>query len=173
LNKIFATLTLALAMIGSVFAQTPYSTSSFSATFNGTVDVDSHRSSGGTSNNVEYSSFANGITEIVIVRTVDHDIDVNLTSSQFYRNNVGGGATLLDKYNSDGAYQGHPFSYGLFTYTKDGVDYSLRSRFIIVNSRTAIFIQMVMPTEKANAEPKTPNDALVVWQDFENSLNIN
>jgi hypothetical protein len=171
MKKFLATLTLALAFVGSAFAQT-FTTSAFSANFNGAVSTDTFRSKANTSNNVQYGSFANGITETVIVRTVDHDIPVDLSSSQFYRSNTTD-LVLVTKYNSDGTYQGHPYSYGYFTYTNDNVNYVVQERIIIVNSRTAIFISMTM-TEAQHAEtPNVPNTSTIqVWQDFENSLDI-
>ena len=168
MKKFFTAFTFILALAISSVAQT-YSTPVFSATFNGDVKVETFRNS--TNSNTAYSSFSNGITELVVVRTVDHDIDVNTTSSQFYRANTTG-ATLVDKFNSDGEYQGHPYSYGLFEYTDSGIAFTERERIIIVNSRTVIFIKMIMTAEKASNEPNTPGNALQVWQDFENTLNI-
>ena len=193
MKKFFTAFTFILALAISSVAKT-YSTPVFSATFNGDVKVETFRNStnsntayssfsngitklkvktfrNSTSSNTAYSSFSNGITELVVVRTVDHDIDVNTTSSQFYRANTTG-ATLVDKFNSDGEYQGHPYSYGLFEYTDSGIAFTERERIIIVNSRTVIFIKMIMTAEKASNEPNTPGNDLQVWQDFENTLNI-
>jgi hypothetical protein len=169
MKKVFALLALTLALSFGAFAQT-YNTATFFADFNGSVDVSNF--SNETNTNVSYNSSANGVSEHIIVRTVNHDIDVNLTSSQFYRGNVKD-VERIEKFDNDGTYQGHPFSYGYYVYNVDGVRYVLRERFIIVSSREVIFIQMVIPENLSDSLPSTPGTmTLKVWNDFENSLGI-
>ena len=101
----------------------------------------------------------------------DGVLAVDYTSSDFYRSTtVFEGETLSTTYLSNGMYDGHPYSYGCYLSTVEGVDYIRFTRYIIVNSKRAIFISMIMVNSPNNA--KTPAGAVQVWQDFENTLVI-
>jgi len=143
----------------------------FSVDFSSQPQVETFRNDANTSTRTVYTAIGNEAVEQVVVVKVDHDIPVDYTSSDFYRDaDVNTGETLATNRNSQGLYQGHPYSYGCYTSTVNGVDVIRFSRFIIVNSRTAIFIVMAMPN--SDNAPKTPTGAFQAWQDFENTLNI-
>jgi hypothetical protein len=175
MKKIFATLTLALAMIGSAFAQTQYSTSKFSAAFNSSVTVnDLGPNDAKTGSTIEYESSVNDVLEIVAVRTINAGsyVDVNSTTAEYYAQQQlnGKGMTLVTRTSKDKAgndqttYQGHPFSYICTEFDNNGVKYWMRTRFIVVDSNTVLFVQMVSPADKSDRDE---------WTRFEFSLNIN
>lgn len=172
MKKFLATLTLALAMVSSAFAATTYNNSKFSADFNGPVTMeDLGLNQTGTGNTVMYKSDTNGVQEGVAVRTINGNIAVNLDSAEFYANqqlNIKG-HTLVSRTSKDTSgndqryYQGHPFSYICTEFTEDGVKYWMRTRFIIVNSNTVLFVQMLSTAEKSDRDE---------WTRFEFSLDV-
>jgi hypothetical protein len=101
------------------------------------------------------------VSQSVFVRIVDHDIAVNHESSNFYANNDSTGGTMSDV--KQDYYQGHPFTYSCHTYDVGGVSWTKRTRYIIVNARTVIFIWQI----SLAAYNDTPE-----WTAFENSLVI-
>jgi hypothetical protein len=116
---------------------TTYSNSYFSATFEGPVKDDIERNPSGKSTNHTYEFCCTNVDQEVIVRTLDSDIPVNFSSSNFYANDDNtGGITST----TTGNYQGHPFTYSLRRFTRDGKEISKRERFIIVNPRVVMFI---------------------------------
>jgi len=145
----------------TAFQTTPYFNNYFSATFNGTVEANSSRSDNGQSTNYIYESTNHGVTQVVVVRIVDHDIAVDYTSSDFYANDDRTGGTV-DQTSRD-HWQGHPFTYTFRHYQREGNDLGKRTRFIIVNSRTVIFIYQIA----AYSYDDRPE-----WLDFEYSLSI-
>jgi len=145
----------------TAFQTTPYSTSAFSATFNGGVETSGYRSSENHSSNSVYISTNHGVMQRIVVRTVDYDIPVDLTSSNFYADDDTTGGTIDNR--STAVWEGHPYTYTRHLYTVNGVEFSKRTRYIIVNSRTAIFIQQVSASSY-NDQPE--------WYDFEYSLRI-
>jgi hypothetical protein len=169
-SKLFAVVTL---FIASAFAQGTYSAPRFSATFNGSVEVSTRQNQTNTA--LGYASAAptaNGVAvEFVEVRSIDHDIDVSTVSSDFYRTNHGDQELVEDtRVRSNGTYQGHPYSYGFYNTTINGVQYVQSIRFIIVDSRTAIFISLTEP--RADAGLASSNAVITGWESFEDSLNI-
>jgi hypothetical protein len=155
-----------LAAIGfllsvTAFAQqsTPYSTPNFSATFNNAVTTDT--SSQTNSVSYSYKSVTESVAQTVTVRIVDHDIAVSHESSNFYANDDRTGGTMSDVKQDYS--QGHPFTYSCHTYDFSGVRLTKRTRFIIVNARTVIFISQI----SAAAYNDTAE-----WTAFENSLII-
>jgi hypothetical protein len=163
-------MTIILAVMLSVAAVAQnYSTPVFSADFNGAVSVNSFRNDKNTSTRTRYTSVSGDVHEEVLVVAVDHDIAVDLTSSRFYRDqDANVGETLTTDFNSDGTYQGRVFSYGCFLSRFDGVNYIRLTRYIIVNSRTALFISMSLP----NSDARTSEGAIQAWVDFERTLVI-
>jgi len=97
---------------------TTYSNSYFSATFEGPVKDDIEHNPGGKSTNHTYEFCCTNVDQEVIVRTLDSDITSTTT----------------------GNYQGHPFTYSLRRFTRDGKEISKRERFIVVNPRLVMFI---------------------------------
>jgi hypothetical protein len=144
-------------------AQTPFSNNYFDATFNGgavastTEPNDAH-----TSTNYDYESDATDFAQVVTVRLIDHDIAVDLSSSNFYADADSKRGEVISR--STGSWQGHPFTY---TCTKivgtNGVAYTVRARYIIVGPREAYFISQ---TSRADYDDKA------LWDTFESSLNI-
>jgi len=144
------------------FQTTPYSAPAFSVTFNEPVSVKTFQSTVGTSTNTLYSSFSHGVYQSVTVRTVDHDIAVDYSSSTFYANENTFGTEDM-AYRSTDVWEGHPFTYSRRSNTENGTTHYQRMRYIIVNSRTAIFITQ-MSSEDYDDRPE--------WLDFEYSLRI-
>jgi hypothetical protein len=141
---------------------TPYSTSTFSATFNGPVKVlDSYRSEDNQSSNTVYSSVNENAAQIIIVRFIDHDIAVNQESADFYADDDRVGGTITNR--STGSWEGHIYTYTMHHYVKDGYALTQRCRYIIVNSREVIFIEQIS-SEDYNDQNE--------WLDFEYSLRI-
>ena len=174
MKKIFSTITLALALIGSAFAQTSYNSSRFSADFNGSVTVnDLGMNPTGTGSTMEYESNTNGVLEIVAVRSIVNGkvIPVTQASAVFYANQdaTADGNTVISRESKDAngndqtAYQGHPFAYICVSYVEGGVTYIKRTRYIIVDEHTTFFVIMISPREKSDLDE---------WGRFENSLNI-
>jgi len=163
MNKFFAVVALMLAFAVSGFAQTTYTTSQFSAAFNGSVRVDTF--SNPTNTNVRYQSTTpDGVTQAITVRTVDHDIAVSTASSDFYMSTDPTGGTVRGI--SRGTYQGHPYTYAFHDKVNEAgvVEYSVRVRYIIVSSREVIFIEQVAPETLDDQQE---------WFRFEASLGIN
>jgi hypothetical protein len=173
MKKFFAIATLALALVASAFAQTTYTAPKFSVNFTGPVTTKTFNNAANTSTRTDYVATANGVTEEVMTVDIIADgvLAVDYSSSDFYRaNNANTGETLTTDNLSNGLYQGHPFSYGSYLSTYEGVNYVRFTRFIIVNGKEAIFISMFL--EDSPNAVKTPAGAFQVWQDFENSLDI-
>ena len=171
MKKFVLAMMLFVATLG--FAQSTYSTQTFSADFTGPVTVSSLINDAKTSSRTFYFAQSNGITESVITVDIITDgvLAVDYTSSDFYRSNtVFEGETLSTTTLSNGMYNGHPYSYGCYLSTVEGVNYIRFTRYIIVNSKRAIFISMIMVNSPNSA--KTPAGAVQVWQDFENTLVI-
>src|ERR1700683_2381695 len=164
MKKVLALLASVIFSI-AVLAQTvtPYSTANFSAVFNNTVTADAPVQNTRSVANA-YTSNDGTHFEMVTFRVVDHDIPVDYTSSDFYANNSQNGGWVIDPtVTTEKLYQGHPFTYTYMTKTVYGIQYALRSRYIIVNSREAIFIQMSSPAADSNYD---------YWENFENTLSI-
>jgi hypothetical protein len=183
--KSFKSLTLLIVFLSS-FALAQYPTSpntgkqntlfanaQFSATFNGQVSVSETRRNGaGTSSYQEYDSYESPVGQDITVKFLDHDIAVDLSSSNFYANgdfnriteiNGATDVRLIDR--STDVWEGHPFTYTNVIFTVAGKTYTLRSRFIIVNSREALFINQLSPSDLDTANRNQ-------WLDFEYSLRI-
>jgi len=153
MKKFLMSLLLVASLAGSAMAAT-YATKDFSANFNGVISVsEPNRNTDNTSTTITYSSSDATALEMVSVRFIDHDISVDTTSSDFYANsglartcptNVAT-CRILDDRTAHGTYQGHPYTYTLIemTYLTTNTKYWLRTRYIIVNSREAIFIDML------------------------------
>jgi hypothetical protein len=171
MNKLFkSTLLIATMFLASLgMSQTNFSAPRFSASFNGAVETSkAARNTNNTSTSVQYTSTSGNVLESVTVRTIDHDIAVDSTSSQFYRANDTTG-TLFPASSSDGTYQGHPYSYGCAHFESNGITFWSMTRYIIVDSRTAIFITLIVPE---NDVQLSNNETLPEWVRFENSLSI-
>jgi hypothetical protein len=165
----FSVLAIAGMAGAGTFQNTPYSTNSFSATFNANVTADAPvASDDNQSTNYSFWSYnpTQTVGQLVIVRIVNHDIPVDLTSSDFYADDDRTGGTITNR--STGEYQGHPFTYTRRDYVDNGVELSKRTRFIIVNSREVIFIMQIAPfTDGPVGSGDQPQ-----WFEFEDSLSI-
>jgi hypothetical protein len=157
-----------VALAGTGLQTTPFETPQFSATFNSTVTLQpASRSKDNQSTNYVYTSYSdtNMISQAVIVRFIDHDIDVNYTSSDFYANDDTSTGTISN--TSNGTYQGHPFTYTARKWSEGGMaDLIKRTRFIVVNSREVIFIIQIAPDTNRSYGDREQ------WMEFKNSLNI-
>jgi len=144
------------------FQTTSFSNSYFSAVFNGAVEAAAgQRNSANTSTTYVYSSSNANVSQSVLVRIVDQNIAVDTTSSDFYANSDNTGGEI--RTTSHDVWEGHPFTYTFRVFTSGGVEYSRRTRIIVVNSREVIFIsQTVLNTYDDQNE----------WLDFEYSLRI-
>jgi hypothetical protein len=173
MKKFLSSLFLAMVLSVSALAQypaspntgqatTPYATNVFSITFNGPVAITNvGRNSENTSNDMVYSSDNGKIFQFVTLRTIDHAISVDFTSSDFYVNNQSGCDTKTDI--SQGTWDNRPYSYSFCTFTLDGQKYTLRTRYIIVNSTTVLMVKQAAKEDDNNRD---------VWLDFEYSLRI-
>lgn len=139
---------------------TPYSNNYFSATFNGTVTTNSYR--GDQSGNAKYTSANQNVSQTVTVRIVNYDIPANQASADFYADND---CTLRGtiENRSTGTWERHPFTYIGCKYIENNMEWFQRSRYIIVNSREAIFIQQVSRSSYNDQDE---------WLDFAYSLRI-
>jgi hypothetical protein len=173
MKKFLMSLLLVAALAGSAMAAT-YTTKDFSVNFVGEVAVN------GPANNTEntsittfYSSSNETELDMVSVRFVNHDIPADTTSSDFYATetlaricptNVATCRMLLE-FESRSTYQGHPYTYVVteITDTETSVVFWVRTRYIIVNSREATFIDRM--TTKANSDQESSGA-------FLNSLDI-
>jgi hypothetical protein len=138
---------------------TPYSTSRFSATFNGPVTFEKDLNDAKTTTNSEWSSGANGIVQQLTIRDISGSlaIDVNQESLNFYVNQALNGATALAQAN--GNYQGHIWSY--VSYNSEGEQW--RMWFIIVNPTTVFVLSELTDIG---------NDDSAAWATFSKSLVI-
>jgi hypothetical protein len=163
MKKFVSSLFVALVLSILAMAQsTPYSTTVFSATFNGPVTVQAaERNNANTSSQVGYNSDNGAVVQFVVVRTIDHAIAVNFSSSDFYVDDQKGCESK--KYITRGTWDNHPFTYDFCTFIVQGQRCTLRTRYIIVNPTTVILIQ------QASLEAY---DDQSEWEFFEGTLNI-
>jgi hypothetical protein len=157
-----------IAMANTGLQTTPYSTPTFSATFSGPVTADSAaRNKQNTSTDYSYySGTATG--QLVIVRRIDHDIDVNQASADFYADTDTTGGTTTNR--SESTWQGHVFTYTRRVYVENGQTLSKRTRYIVVSPREVIFLEQIDVFTKADSTEDLA--AQQQWFDFENSLDI-
>jgi hypothetical protein len=136
---------------------TPYSTPNFSATFNSPVTTTSDRNANGTSTNYLYSARAKGIEQSVCVRVIDHDIDLDRSSTDYYAGEAAKAMTLDDR--KDGTYQGH-----LYVLVRMH-DATLQRRVwvLLVNARTVIWLfQQGAVGTNDSSDWNTFSDSLVI-----------
>jgi len=169
LSSILAVLILSIASLAQYpegpntgKANTPFAATNFSATFNGPVTA---LPMARQNTSTEYAFFSQNasVAEKVTVRFIDHDIDVNYTSSDFYANDDITGGTVDVANTVHGSWNGAPYTYTYRTFTLDGFTLTKRSRYIIVNAREVIFLQQV---SRVGYEDRPE------WLDFEYSLRI-
>jgi hypothetical protein len=141
---------------------TPFSNQYFSATFNANPTVGTGARSD-TAMNYTVSSYTESpvVGQSITVRIVDHDIPVDYTSSDFYANNDSTGGEVIT--TSRNVWEGHPFTYVARKFTVNGETFQKRERYIIVNSREAIFLTEIIPAGQDDQNE---------WLDFEYSLRI-
>ena len=166
LKLLLIVVVLTLPSAIAVAQSTPYSTDVFSATFNGPVSIEAaSRNLQNTSTTTYFNSANNKVSEAVCLRTVDHDIDVNLASLDFYAN----GAASKGFVQDERQYRNFNGHIGVYVdLHKIEVDKSVirrRSWYIIVNSRTVIIAFAEAPA--AQDEGGLPD-----WTTLTNSLVI-
>lgn len=171
LSSILAVLVLSLAALAQYpegpntgKANTPFSNTQFSATFNGAVIVKPASRNSNTATDYSFLSQNDNVAELITVRIVDHDIAVNYESSDFYANDDRTGGTVDTENTTHGTWNGAPYTYTYRTFTENGIVLVKRTRYIIANSREVIFIQQL--TYKGYEDRPE-------WLDFEYSLRIN
>lgn len=159
----------ALLLPAVSYAQsTPFTQDPFSVTFHGPVLSKTYGHPGEDSTN-EYYSRANGIYQAIAVRTISHNIGVSYNSTDYYiLHDCEGSAgkdcardTSVDF--SHNYINGHPSSYGFYTFTFSGASYTQRVLAIMVDSRTFIRVLQVSPAADPAADRRE-------WLDFTNSL---
>jgi hypothetical protein len=141
------------------FQTTFYSNDQFLATFNSSVTVTIEQKN--TSTDTIYQSFNHGVVQAISVRIIDHDIPVDVSSSDFYMNNDPLDTPIT--VHSTGTWGGRPFTYAYRQFTFSGSVFSKRTRAIIVNAREVIFV-----TQIAAMSYDDQNE----WFDFEYSLRV-
>jgi hypothetical protein len=157
---------VACFLLGSVAtAQVPYSTKTFSATFNNVVSVSTEDNVAHTSTNTYYSSKNGVIEQTLAVRTIKAGIAVDKSSLDFYAGQAQKHGEAL-KYRSDGTFQGHIATFvRLEVAATPDRDAAMRELYlIIVNENTVIIL--------AQDAPKGTDD-LADWKQFYGSLVIN
>jgi len=164
-------ITLAVIVLAlSITASEQYSTPVFSATFGCSVKVNSpdpqHDKDGktviGTSTGYWCGSSNPGLTlETINVTKFNRGIAVDFSYSESYQKDMNEDDDLLDV--SNGYYQGHPFTYVKAEFTGDGQRRWRRSKLIVVDSRTTIWIMMDAPVELSSDKN---------WENFANGLVI-
>jgi hypothetical protein len=118
----------------AVAQSTPYSAPNFSTIFNSPVTTTSKRNNAGTSTDYFYNAKNKDIEQVVSVRQVDHDIDLDKSSTDFYAGQASKNLTLDDR--KDGIYQGHRYvSVQVHNAIKER-----KVRVILVNSRTVLML---------------------------------
>jgi hypothetical protein len=124
----------------AVAQSTPYSAPNFSTIFNSPVTTTSRRNNAGTSTDYFYNAKNNkDIEQVVTVRTVDHDIDLDKSSTDFYAGQASKNMALDDR--KDGIYQGHMYvSVQVHNATRER-----KVRVILVNSRTVLILFQQAP----------------------------
>jgi hypothetical protein len=134
--KAVVTLLLVVGSLSLCHAQrVNYSAPRFSASFNGAVKTWAKESDVKTSTNDYYSSETSGITELIAVRIIEHDIAVDNTSLDFYIGQTikNGGTVVRSVYST---VQGHPAVTALIH--KD--DDSQRWMYIMLDARTVLVL---------------------------------
>jgi hypothetical protein len=117
----------------------------------------------------EYYSRANGIYQGIAIRTISHNIPVSYGSTDFYiMRDCDGSAgkdcardTSVDF--SHNYINGHPSSYGFYTFTFSGANYTQRVLAIMLDSRTFVRVVQVSPATDSATDRKE-------WLDLTNSL---
>jgi hypothetical protein len=155
-----------LLMLGSALGAqtTPYTTPQFSATFNGPVTNSTDTNTAKTSTDNFFSSTNNGVEQMISVRTVDHDIDMDKAATDFYAGQAQkaagwGDSSLLD--HKDGTDQGRNWAY-VFLQFPDNTK-KRRIWITIVNSRTVLMILQEAPMQA---------DDEFSWKTIADSLDI-
>jgi hypothetical protein len=110
---------------------------------------------------VGYNSDNGEVVQFITVRTIDHAIAVDFSSSDFYVNDEKGCESK--KNITRGTWDNRPFTYDFCTFLVQGQRCTLRTRYIIVNPTTVILIQ------QASLESY---DDQSEWEFFESTLNI-
>jgi hypothetical protein len=158
-------LAFAVLMLSSMLAtaQTSFSNNYFSAQFSGgPVTSTTTLNDARTSTNYDFTSVNSNVAQTVDVRLIDHDIAVDLSSSNFYADLDNARGVVMSR--STGVYQGHPFTYTFTKVTRaDQSTYSVRTRYIIVSPRVTIW---VIQSSSMQYEDQA------IWEAFEDSLNI-
>jgi hypothetical protein len=158
---------LVASLVAFAQTSTPYSASSFSATFNGPVSTSPVHNA--TNAGILYtSSDSRDVTYEVESRVVDHDINATTESTDWYlARYVEANADGKLVNTSNGTYQGFPYTYGCFTYTsKNGTEMTARTRIIIKNSREVFFITLWAPLNLDQSALRNE------WSTFEDTLVI-
>jgi hypothetical protein len=138
-SMLLGTAVLLLAVFAGA-QSTPYQTDVFAATFNGPVKVPApDRNVQNTSTSQYYSSIHNGVEQTVSDRHVDHDIDVDRASLDFYagqalKDGDDGTARVQDD-RQYSTYQGHISVYVNLHYTDHGVLQRRRVWYILLGPR--------------------------------------
>lgn len=157
-TKLLIFVVAALSLAGLAGAQsTPYSTPNFSATFNSPVTTSTDRNSDGTRSNYYYGAKNKGVEQLVCVRIIDHDIDLNKSSTNFYADQAAKGMTLEDR--KDGTYQGH-----LYVLVRVHDATAQRKLWVIlVNARTVImFLQQAPVGADDSSDWSTLANSLII-----------
>jgi hypothetical protein len=100
---------------------TPYQNDNFTATFNGPVRVSLDHNAQGTSTDKHFTTTGT-IQQTISIRTVNHDIDVDKATTDYYATQTlkNGTRTLLSR--KDGSFKGkHPWTLITFADTRDSI----------------------------------------------------
>lgn len=166
--KLKSLLLITVLFVLSAFAAaqtTQFSNNYFDVTFNeGPVTAHTpSQNDAKTSTNYAYSAENDVVFQDVTVRLIDHDIPTDYSSTNFYADDsLKHGEKEINR--STGTYQGHIFTYNCVTFVDDdGITYSTRTRYILINSREVYFIFQIT---------RADYDDKAMWDQFEATLNI-
>jgi hypothetical protein len=123
----------------AVAQSTPYSAPNFSAIFNSPVTTSSSRNNAGTSTDYFYNAKNKDIEQAVCLRTIDRDIDLDKSSTDFYAGQAAKNMTLDDR--KDGVYQGHMY----VSVQVHNATMERKVRVILVNSHTVLMLFQQAP----------------------------
>lgn len=161
-------LTATLFVLSAFAVAQNFTNNFFSTTFVGTVTASQARNDSGTSTQYYFDADNSNVMQNVDIRLVDHDIPFGFASTDFYADRdieqmtaKHPGVTVSNR--GTGVYQGHQFTYLVFTYTENGSSWTMRDRYIFIGSREAYFVtQVSLASYDDSAE----------WGTFANQMNI-
>jgi hypothetical protein len=144
-STVTAVVLLLLSALAAGQSEKVTATPVFSATFNGPVKTFIDENEAKTSNDDYYQSFNKGVEETVIVRHINTDIPVDVSSLDYYAAQATKHGEILDD-RRNGTIQGHIYTYvNLHNHKIENVEHRKRLMAIILNPRMVMFVMVMAP----------------------------